>query len=132
MMKIQVKPRGSRLIEAREKDLWDELNEILLKDQLFLSKELSTDVIATKLKVPGYRIPKLVKKYLGVSVPEFINKLRIEYLHYKIKSDAKWRRMTIDEMASSSGFGSRNAFYTAYRKLFKTSPTAFIDEILAH
>lgn len=129
-MKLKAPTQRLTLTEVRDRDLFDELNSLIKDKELFLNKELDTLMLAAVLKVPSHRIPRVVKKFAGVSVPVFISRIRMEYLHQKIIIDAKWRRMTIDEMAFCSGFGSRNAFYTAYRKAFQATPTDYINRLL--
>lgn len=130
-MKLKAPAQRLTLTEVRDRDLFEELNSLIKDKELFLNKELDTLLLASELKVPNHRIPRVVKKFAGVSVPEFISRIRIEYLHQQILTDAKWRRMTIDEMAYCSGFGSRNAFYTAYRKVYQATPTDYINRLLA-
>lgn len=129
-MKLQTTSTRTTLTEIIERDLFAELNSTLRDGVLFLDKDLDALYLASKLKISAYRIPRIVKKYVGVTVPEYINRMRIEYLHQQVLTNAKWRRMTIDEMAFCAGFGSRNAFYTAYRKLFRSTPTEYINRLL--
>jgi hypothetical protein len=58
----------------------------------------------------------------GLSFPDFINTWRIQYLVEKRKSNEAWRSYSLEVLAESGGFGSRQGLSNATNRLYQTSP----------
>jgi YesN/AraC family two-component response regulator len=93
--------------------------------QPFLDENFNIALLAKQIYSPEYKISKAIKFKYGIHFPEYINRYRIDYIEYHFTQNPEWKKYTIDGMAASAGFNSRNAFYSAFKKIKGTTPTLF-------
>ena len=77
------------------------------------------------MKVKPYRLSKAIKDHYGLSYSDYINGQRLNYIEEKIREDEVWKSYSIESMAFQAGFGSRAAFYLAFRKVYPGSPADY-------
>jgi AraC-like DNA-binding protein len=94
-------------------------------NQPFLKEDLNVAMISAQIYSPELKISKAIKYKFGINFPEFINQYRIAYIEENYKTNPDWRSYTVEGMAFSAGFNSRNAFYTAFRKIKGITPTSY-------
>ncbi|MEW9668325.1 helix-turn-helix domain-containing protein [Ammoniphilus sp. 3BR4] len=86
-----------------------------------LEKKISLDEIARFCCLSKYHISHLFKKELGVSIVDFINKMRIEKaLLYLEQTD-----LTVQQIANHVGFEDANYFSRTFKKYVQISPSEF-------
>ncbi len=112
-----------------------EYEEILRKlethmqvNQPFLKEDLNVAMISSQIYSSELKISKAIKYKFGINFPEYINQYRIAYIEENYKNNPEWRSYTVEGMAFSAGFNSRNAFYTAFRKIKGVTPTTYFKE----
>ena len=93
--------------------------------QPFLDENFNIALLAKQIYSPEYKISKAIKFKYGIHFPEYINRYRIDYIEYHFTQNPEWKKYTIDGMAASAGFNSRNAFYSTFKKIKGTTPTIF-------
>lgn len=102
------------------------IDEYMQIEQPFLEQDFSIGKMAAGIGEKPYKISKAIKEYYGFSYTDLVNKYRFNYIREQIKTDEKWQQFSIEAMIFQAGFGSRNAFYSAFRKLHpNVSPTEF-------
>lgn len=101
------------------------LENYMQVEQPFLSDQLSIAKLSTALYTPEYKISRCIKYTFNMHFPEYVNRYRINYIEDNFKTNAEWKHYTIDGMAFSAGFNSRNAFYSAFKKIKGITPTEF-------
>lgn len=94
-------------------------------NQPFLKEDLNVAMISSEIYTSELKISKAIKYKFGINFPEFINQYRIAYIEENYKNNIEWRSYTVEGMAFSAGFNSRNAFYTAFRKIKGVTPTTY-------
>ena len=94
-------------------------------NQPFLSEDLNVAGVSSNIYIPEQKISKAIKYKFGINFPEYVNQYRIAFIEENIKSNPNWNTYTIEGMAFSAGFNSRNAFYTAFRKIKGTTPSIY-------
>lgn len=124
------------LIKSR-KDL--EYEEVVRKieirmqaDQPFLNSELSLAALAASVYVPDYKVSRALKHKFGLTFPEYVNRYRIAYIEENVNHNPDWRYYTVEGMAFSAGFNSRNAFYTSFRKIKGITPTDYFKSSIGN
>lgn len=112
-----------------------EYEEILRKlethmqvNQPFLKEDLNVAMISSQIYSSELKISKAIKYKFGINFPEYINQYRLAYIEENYKNNPEWRSYTVEGMAFSAGFNSRNAFYTAFRKIKGVTPTTYFKE----
>ncbi len=106
-------------------DIVKKIETRMQAEQPFLNNELNLPVLAQLLYVPEYKVSKALKYKFDLTFPEYINRYRIAYIEDSLKNNPAWSQYTVEGMAFSAGFNSRNAFYTAFRKIKGVNPTAY-------
>jgi AraC-like DNA-binding protein len=94
-------------------------------NQPFLVEDLNVAGVSSNIYIPEQKISKAIKYKFGINFPEYVNQYRIAFIEENIKSNPNWNTYTIEGMAFSAGFNSRNAFYTAFRKIKGTTPSIY-------
>jgi AraC-like DNA-binding protein len=95
--------------------------------QPFLDEKFNIALLAKQVNSPEYKISKAIKFKFGIHFPEYVNRYRIDYIEYNFSKNPEWKKYTIDGMALSAGFNSRNAFYAAFKKIKGITPTVFFN-----
>jgi AraC-like DNA-binding protein len=101
------------------------LESIMLKEKFFLlpKHDLIIRSLAKASSLPVHKCSRLINIALGVSLPDWVNKFRIDYF---IKSfPEKCSSKTIDAIALESGFTSRTTFYRAFKKEMGMMPSDY-------
>lgn len=72
--------------------------------------------------LPKSRVSQLIQQYAGLTVNNYINKLRVEYSVKLIQEHPEW---TIDAIAAASGYIRKATFYTNFDKVFGVTPAQY-------
>ncbi len=83
--------------------------------------ELSVDVLASSLGVTDRHLRRLFAEHLGASPLEIMVTRRLHFAKQALQET----RLSVAEIAFSSGFGSLRRFNEAFKQSYRTSPTAF-------
>ncbi len=98
------------------------LEQILEEDAIFLNPQLVQEHVASRLQISVRELSRTISYVYGLSFPDFINTWRIQYLVEKRKSNEAWRSYSLEVLAESGGFGSRQGLSNATNRLYQTSP----------
>jgi AraC-like DNA-binding protein len=102
------------------------LDSLMNEQKLFLNSSVGIDELSKKLDMPKYHIQYILKYELNKTLPEYINSFRINYFIANYPSDSS--KYTIETMAKSSGFNSRSAFNSAFKKQTGKSILQYFDQ----
>ncbi|HEA22376.1 hypothetical protein LCGC14_0736840 [marine sediment metagenome] len=92
----------------------------LIQDNLGNS-DFSVENLAESLHISRVQLYRKVKAMMGISISDYIGKIRLEKSKYMLESTS----LTVAEIAFATGFSSPNYFSTAFKNLFGTSPGSF-------
>lgn len=115
---------GSKVISfVLEKDSISALENIMLKDKLFLNPKFNLTYLSQASSMSIHKCSRLINSTYGIGAPDWINKFRIDYFiqSYPVKCN----KITIDAIAIESGFSSRATFYRAFKKEKGMMPSEF-------
>jgi AraC-like DNA-binding protein len=102
------------------------LNIYMNEKQPYLKKRFSLSQMAQDTKFPLHHISAFLNQHLGENFNDYINKFRINYLISLYDQDPSvFDQFTFEYLSSKSGFGSRSAFITFFKKNTGKSPSAF-------
>ena len=91
----------------------------------YLLSQLNLDYVANEFDIyPGYLSKQFKDKY-NISIPEYINKLRIEHAKELLQTTDK----TIESIAVESGFGSLRTFNRIYKMVEGISPSKYRNSL---
>lgn len=100
------------------------LNNAIEKDKPYLNEQLTMPELADSIKVPGYLLSRYINKAYGKNFVTFINDLRIEVVKEKLK-DQKMKNVSILEIAFQSGFRTKSAFNSYFKKSVGMTPSDY-------
>jgi AraC-like DNA-binding protein len=104
------------------------LKAFMEKDKPYLEPELTLSGLAQKLKIRPDDLSKKLNTNLNISFYDFVNRYRIE--EFKIQAAADHlKQHSIMGLAYNSGFNSKAAFYRAFKKFEKTSPSYYLESV---
>ncbi len=115
-------------LQDNQKDKFQEKLLVNMKSQKpYLNPELNISQLSEQLKIPTYYLSQLINERLGCNFLDFVNRYRIEELKDKLM-DESLNHYTIITLAYESGFNSKTAFYSAFKKNVGSTPSQFRKE----
>ncbi|GBF50895.1 DNA-binding helix-turn-helix protein [Leptospira ryugenii] len=98
------------------------LNELLEKERVYLDPNFSEEKAAQLLGITYHQMSDLVNTHYKSNFPSLLNKYRISHAKSLLISEPD---MNVTEVGKNSGFGSRSAFYSEFKKQTGSHPNAF-------
>lgn len=72
-------------------------------------------------------LSEIINKHYNVNFNTYINKLRVNYIVEKLKTDANYMNYKISYLAEDAGFSSHSSFATVFKSITGIAPVTFID-----
>jgi len=119
------KGKGIVIPEEREKLLLKKLKNFENSTK-FTSQEMSLAVLAGHLDTNTKYLSEIIKRHYHDNFSTFINKLRIQFIIKKLKTDPNYRHYKISYLAEKSGFSTHSSFSTVFKSIVGISPGKFI------
>lgn len=101
------------------------LNYVIHEEKIYLDPELTLGDMADRLNLTNHQLSELLNNEVGKNFNSFIMDFRIKDA---IKQLKKNHTMTISAIASSVGFNSHSAFYSAFKRITGKSPSDYLAE----
>lgn len=108
--------------EEENKKIFQELNDIVIQKQLYLSSELSREDLAKIVHLNNARFARMIRECTGTNFNGYINELRI---NYAIELMKKRPNYTIRAIADEAGFNSTPILYSLFKKKTGMTPYEF-------
>lgn len=94
----------------------------------YLNSELGQADLSETLSLSTHHLSQLVNEQLRQNFFDFVNSYRIADIKQKLH-DPKLAHLKIEEIAFATGFNSKSAFNTAFKKFTQTTPSQFRKEM---
>jgi AraC-like DNA-binding protein len=123
------KPKYSNSVHSVERILEQGklVEDFLANDGLLYEESLSLKQMADKLEIPPYVLSEIINRYFDKSFFDLINSARIERAKTQLMClDSS--NITIEGVGYNCGFGSKAAFYRAFKKSTGLTPKAYLKE----
>ena len=118
---------GSTLSPEDIKQVSTTVTEYLRTSKTYLNPKLTIKDIADTIGISGNDISYAIKKNYKCSFFDFVNTLRIERAVRTINRDTE-HEQNIDTITFQSGFTSRSAFHSAFKKVMDKTPAQYMKE----
>lgn len=121
------KQKTARLSDKQLLTSSKKLDELMFEGQIFLNNDLSLPFLANHLGLSIHDTSYLISKLTGGNFYSFINQLRVQEAK-KLLMAGRMEELNMVGIAFASGFNSKTAFNTAFKKYAGCSPTAYIKQ----
>ena len=117
------------LVSPEEKDQLKELAEKIeayfKSTEVFLNSQLTAELLGSLTGYPHRLIGQAIRHTYGISFRDYLNKYRIDYIEEKLIDPDYLAKSSIETIAEAAGFGSRQSFYTAFKKAKGCTPKEY-------
>jgi YesN/AraC family two-component response regulator len=126
-VQIPVKPVKKLNLTAKQLEgFLSTMKTVMEQEKLYLLQDFQIVDLAGKLGIPVHHCSYIINNLIGKNFRDWINGYRVEYflVQYPIKSD----KLTIEAIASESGFKNPATFYNAFKKEKGVMPTGYFNK----
>jgi AraC-like DNA-binding protein len=102
-----------------------QLNDLIAKEELYLDSDLNLGKLAKKLNISTHQLSYVINNGFNQNFYGFINKYRVEKAQ-KLLAGKALDKFSIIGIAYESGFNSKTAFNTTFKKITGLTPSEFI------
>jgi AraC-like DNA-binding protein len=95
--------------------------------EVFLNSQLTAELLGSLTGHPHRMIGQAIKHAHGISFRDYLNNYRISYIEEKLSDPSYLAKSSIETIAEASGFGSRQSFYTAFKKAKGCTPKEYFS-----
>jgi AraC-like DNA-binding protein len=103
------------------------VEEYFKTTEVFLNSQLSAELLGSLTGHPHRMIGHAIKLKHNISFRDFLNNYRIAYIEEQLANPDFLAKSSIEAIAEASGFGSRQSFYTAFRKAKGCTPKEYFS-----
>ena len=93
----------------------------------FTSKEMSLALLSAQLETNTKYLSEIINRHYQDNFNTYINKLRVNYIIEKLKTDPSYLNYKISYLADDAGFSSHSSFTTIFKAITGIAPGTFID-----
>lgn len=111
-------------------EIFSQLNEFLKSSKYYLDKDCTVEQLSNKLNIPQRVLSNVVRSETSLSLKDFINRYRIEFIIKEYESDPYFREQSMTLIAEIAGFGTRQSLYIACSKLYGCQPKALFEKAI--
>lgn len=105
-------------------DRFEFIDNAIKKERLYTDSLISLNTLSEKFGLSEGYISQLINHYAQCNFATYINNLRIEEAK-RLLTNTDYKDYTIVSIALESGFNSKSAFYTVFKKNTNLSPTEY-------
>lgn len=106
---------------------FEEVENYLATTTYYLSDKISLKALAEKLDTSTNSLSKTINSELGLNFNDYVNQKRVKMAKKRLLNE-DFAHLTVEAIGNSVGFNSKSAFYNAFKKQTKTSPSAFLKQ----
>ena len=118
------KYQNSTLQTHQKEQYQKRIIDCMVQAKPYLNPELTIDEFSAQLNIPAYYVSQVINQELGSNFLDFVNRYRILTTKDKLQ-DPALGHYTILTLAFESGFNSKTAFYTAFKKNVGCTPSQY-------
>jgi AraC-like DNA-binding protein len=108
----------------KKSDVFKKINELMLNEELFLIKNIETNVICNKTGFDKKTVLSAILNNAKGNWKTYINDLRVEYAIQLLKKDYL-KNHSIISLGEKSGFNSHQSFFRAFKLKTNMTPGEF-------
>jgi AraC-like DNA-binding protein len=137
MNTLSEKLKGKEKIEPMLSDLeLHKLSALAVKveayfksTQVYLNSQLTVELLGTFTGIPHRTLSLAIKHVHGISFRDYLNNYRIAYIEENFSNPKLGGQSTVEKLAKEAGFGSRQGFYSAFKKAKGCTPKEYFSQM---
>lgn len=126
MMALPAEPAEKYKFSSLDEDTAQAIREQLLalveKEKIYLQRDLKLKDVADKLDTSVHYLSQVLNERIGISFPDFVNKLRIEEATRMLSAGDESK---IESLALDTGFNNKVSFNKAFKKFTGLTPSQY-------
>lgn len=119
--------RARDLEKKKDELLFLKCTNMIRAKQFYLNGKYSLEELAEDVQSNKSYISKAINTQAGMTYPQYLNKLRVEYALTLMKKDP---HMPLSDVALLSGFSHQSAFSDSFKKNVGVSPRSYLDSVM--
>ena len=123
------KPRKSALTDKDQKELLDNILNVMEKPEVICNPEFTVDKLSQLVKSNNHYVSDAINDGLKMNFPSLLNSKRIKEAQ-RLLSDPENKKFTIEFIASRVGFNSPNVFRRAFKENTGVNPLFYIKSVV--
>ena len=100
------------------------IDEILIREKRYRDPGFSAGELAKMLGVSGWKLSRTVRKVYGMGYAEVVHGCRIKDAMHLLR-DGRYGDCSVDDIGRMVGFGNRQSFFSAFKKLVGMTPERY-------
>ncbi len=100
------------------------IEKLLVGERWFLDQTVTLDRIAEEIRISKSHLSRIINNEMGISFSDYINSLRIEEAKSYLKNP-EFSNYTLVAIGLESGFNSKSAFNSAFKKITGLTPSEY-------
>ncbi|MEP2935180.1 MAG: helix-turn-helix domain-containing protein [Gilvibacter sp.] len=122
--KITQKYSSSSLSDDEMRQLFSKIEQLFVKDRVYLDAELNIDAIANQLNVTTHRVSQTINSMASKPFYDYVNAFRVTHLK-RLLQDPNNKRFTILALGIESGFNSKATLNRVFKQQVGMTPKGF-------
>ncbi len=118
------------VMEDKLVEVVNSVDEYFESSEIYLNSKLSADLLGSLLKQNPRIIGAAIRFKYGISFRDYINSRRIQYIEETFIQNKDFHKYSLDYIGEKAGFGTRQGFYIAFKKLKNTTPKEYFNQLL--
>lgn len=120
------KYQGTNLNDAEKDDIMARILSLIDSTDRYLQSDFSIACLAQLSGISSKHISQVINEKTGDNFNAFINRFRVDEACRRIDSPTgEFSNFTLEAIGTSVGFGSRQSFVTAFKKVTGLTPSAY-------
>jgi len=115
------------IMEDKLIEVVNSVDEYFENSEIYLNSKLSADLLGSVLKHNPRLIGASIRYKYGISFRDYINSRRIQYIEDNFIKNKEFQKYSLDYIGERAGFGTRQGFYIAFKKLKNTTPKEYFE-----
>ncbi|MCP4121256.1 MAG: AraC family transcriptional regulator, partial [Bacteroidetes bacterium] len=107
------------------------IGEYIESHQPFLDGGYDINSFAKDIGIPVRKLSSYINNVEGINYRDFMNLHRVLYCVRNLK-EGSWQDYTLNAISQECGFGNRNSFTLAFKKVMKMNPSDFLKQQKPH
>lgn len=100
------------------------IDEILIRGKRYRDPRFSAGELAEMLGVSGWKLSRIVRKEYGMGYAEVVHGYRIKEAMRHLR-DRRFAAYSVDDIGEMVGFGNRQSFFSAFKKIVGMTPERY-------